>query len=107
MDLQLEFMNKRLTISAKDEKILFPAAVRGSKTPVLKPSNLPAESAINKRFWMGLAGDAKRNRSHSCSFFSSLAPGILTFNFRSRKRFQAGIKTDCLQSKLHGKVKVS
>ena len=31
-------MNKRLTISAKDEKIPFPDAVRGSKTPVLKLS---------------------------------------------------------------------
>ena len=29
-------MNKKLTISAKDEKVPFPAAVRGSKTPVLK-----------------------------------------------------------------------
>ena len=31
-------MNKRLTISAKDENIPFPAAVSGSKTPVLKLS---------------------------------------------------------------------
>ena len=31
-------MNKKLTISAKDEKVPFPAAVRGSKTPVLKLS---------------------------------------------------------------------
>ena len=33
-------MNKKLTISATDEKVPFPAAVRGSKTPVLKPSNM-------------------------------------------------------------------
>ena len=33
-------MNNRLTISAKDEKIPFPAAVRGLKTPVLKLSNI-------------------------------------------------------------------
>ena len=31
-------MNKKLAISAKDEKVPFPAAVRGSKTPVLKLS---------------------------------------------------------------------
>ena len=31
-------MNKKLTINAKDEKVPFPAAVRGSKTPELKLS---------------------------------------------------------------------
>ena len=33
-------MNKKLTISAKDEKVPFPAAVRGSETPVLKLSSV-------------------------------------------------------------------
>ena len=33
-------MNKKLTISATDEKVPFPAAVRGSKTPVLKLSSI-------------------------------------------------------------------
>ena len=33
-------MNKKLTKSAKDEKVPLPAAVRGSKTPVLKLSNV-------------------------------------------------------------------
>ena len=33
-------MNKKLTVSAKDEKVLFPVAVRGLKTPVLELSNL-------------------------------------------------------------------
>ena len=32
-------MDKKLTVSAKDEKVPFAAAVRGSKTPVLKLSN--------------------------------------------------------------------
>ena len=32
-------MKKKLTISDEDEKVPFPAAVRGSKTPVLKLSN--------------------------------------------------------------------
>ena len=32
-------MNKKLTISAKDEKLPFPDVVPGSKTPVLKLSN--------------------------------------------------------------------
>ena len=31
-------MNKKLTISTKDENVPLPAAVRGSKTPVLKLS---------------------------------------------------------------------
>ena len=31
-------MKKKLAISAKDENVPFPAAVRGSKTPVLKLS---------------------------------------------------------------------
>ena len=32
-------MDKKLTVSAKDEKVLFPVAVRGLKTPVLKLFN--------------------------------------------------------------------
>ena len=32
-------MNKKLTVSAKDEKVLFPVTVRGLKMPVLKLSN--------------------------------------------------------------------
>ena len=31
-------MDKKLTVSAKDDKVLFPVAVRGLKTPVLKLS---------------------------------------------------------------------
>ena len=40
-------MNKNLAISAKDEKVPFPAAVRGSKTPVLKLSNLLSVTSVN------------------------------------------------------------
>ena len=36
-------MNKKLTVSAKDEKVLFPVAVHGLKTPVLKLSNVCKE----------------------------------------------------------------
>ena len=42
-------MNKKLTISLKDEKVPIPAAVRGSKTPVLKLSN--AEVKLLVQLW--------------------------------------------------------
>ena len=39
-------MNKKLTISTKDEKVPLPAAVRGSKTPVLKLSNVSSLTSV-------------------------------------------------------------
>ena len=39
-------MNKNLAISSKDEKVPFPAAVRGSKTPVLKLSIMESGSPL-------------------------------------------------------------
>ena len=49
-------MNKKLTISATDEKVPFPAAVRGSKTPVLKLSNTTNQGA--GFLWQCLGSDS-------------------------------------------------
>ena len=48
-------MNNQLTISAKDEKVPFPAAVRCSKTPVLKLSTQIGDLAL-PLFSHGLKG---------------------------------------------------
>ena len=70
-------MNRKLTISTLDEKVPFPAAVRGSKTPVLKLS-------INYYFCykISVMASAWLKLSFVCLMFMSGAAARPTVSFQ-------------------------